>query len=162
MPINPYNVELFDARRGDSYLEPEGQMNAKILLELPGVEAGDTECDPCCEYLTCYCNEDGESAECKLFRGRNLHLKADDCSPLRCPACLRAEVKVPENPTEEDLFWLGLKVAAGYDGLYNTKKGCSCFGGFPPPSMFDGPCYCKDCNPGYDQNGSIGPKKEKS
>jgi hypothetical protein len=36
-------------------------------------------------------NEYGDSAECKLFRGRNLHLKADDCSPLRCPACLRAE-----------------------------------------------------------------------
>ena len=66
-------------------------MNAKLLIELEGVEAGSKECDPCCEYMDYHSNEYGDSAECKLFRGRNLHLKADDCSPLRCPACLKAE-----------------------------------------------------------------------
>jgi hypothetical protein len=72
--------------------------NAKILLELPGVEAGSKECGKCRwrewewhmsrHYCIHFLVTEGESKVCVRLEGEFPH-------PLRCPACLAAEEAAP-------------------------------------------------------------------
>jgi len=139
-------------------------MNAKILLELPGVEAGSKECGKCrwvswswpsSKYFCgAFVTEDGEYRVCTRLDGAFLH-------PLRCPKCLAAEVKVPDCPTLADLGYHILR-KLGFDGLYLGKT-CSCG---EKENLMD-KCsadlsYPPKFRAGYRQpDGTIGPKKEK-
>jgi len=129
--------------------------NAKILLELPGVEAGSKECGEC-EQRTLY-----REWACDCFDRITLMANEWD-ETLRCPACLAAEVKVPDCPTLADLGYHILR-KLGFDGLYLGKT-CSCGekGNLMDKCSAD-LSYPPKCRAGYRQpDGTIGPKKEKS
>lgn len=68
-------------------------MNAKLLIELTGVEAGSRECGPCDHR---YWVGRTTKCRCDLFRqedGRGYLLGGHFPHRLRCPACLDSELK---------------------------------------------------------------------
>jgi hypothetical protein len=72
-------------------------MNAKLLIELPGVEAGSKECGECrrIDRMIMAGNRFGAACNMEVFRNQdNLQPALDvtgNGSILRCPACLAAE-----------------------------------------------------------------------
>lgn len=77
-------------------MEPEGKMtNAKLLIELPGVEAGSKECGEC-GLESGHNTFDCDAVYCPAFRDEHRE-RTGSGKFLRCPACLAAEEAAGQN-----------------------------------------------------------------